>query len=334
MSRGQTGMYVGAQVPSPMFKLPSTTTGAATATSMPSPINFSRSPIYTGCAGCASTYGATIGQNEYGAVYNPFSPGFQGVQFGNGPYGLLKPGSGSRCGFDCTSSTGCGASYVHPQDAREGRAGCGSPLCKSNAEAVSTIYSRGTTYGCAANPLADRLMDHKYVNAVSNWRNKASRDALLDIIRDMGEPDWIVNKPGGEAVWNNRAFYARITLRDESVGHLNHCDNLYATVGSMALPPAGIPMISQLSQSILYDPLRQELTARGSNMQEIVPQLIVAIDTALDSELTVAQAQAALPKMIVDAQNPSKYVEMARALEEAVHDAARADVPRPNFDCK
>lgn len=313
---------VGAPAPAPM-------TGSV-GTSLPM-----QSPVYFGCAGCASTYGATISEG----AYNPRAPGFQGPMWGNGPFDTLRSGYGAKCGFNCTSGApgSCGANYVHPQDARtphDGRAGCGQPACTSNAEAVATIYTRGSTYGCSANPIADRLAEHKYANATSNWRFSGPRDRFLDIVQEFGPQNWLVNQPGGEATWLNRAFYSRITLRDESVGHGNHCDYLYATIGNMLLPPAGIPLISQLSPSLLYDPLRQELTARGNSMQEIVPQLIVAIDVALDSELSVAEAQAALPKMMLDAQNPDRYVEMARSLEEQAAESAQANVQRPNLNCK
>lgn len=332
MSRGQTGANYGASMPSPMFKLPSTPTTAGT--SMPSPMQRSRSPLYAGCAGCAANYGATFGNNDYGRVYDPRSPSFAGPVFGNGPYDTLRVGAGGKsCGFDCTSSGSCGAGYTHPQGARAGRVGCVAPECTSNADAVAAIYTRGTTYGCSANPLADRLMDHKYVNAVSNWRNKGPRARFMDIVSEFGEADWLVNKPGGEAVWNNRAFYARIVLRDESVGHENHCDFLYATVGNMALPPAGLPLVAQLSQNLLYDQLRQELTARGNSMREIVPLLLVANDVAYDADLSLADAKTALPKMLQDAQTDAKYVEIARALEEQVQEAAKSNVARPNFNC-
>lgn len=191
------------------------------------------------------------------------------------------------------------------------------------------IYARdnGKYVGCGANAVGDRLLESKMYNAVKNWSNRLPKERYIDIVKEFGEPDWIVNKPGGEAVWLNRAFYTRIVLRDESVQHLvpkPHYDFLYGTIGGIALPREGIDEIFQISESLSYDALKKELTARCHAMGPVVATLLVAVDTALDDDLTLAEAKQAYPKMVADTADPSVYVEMAQALEENVMEAQAA----------
>lgn len=329
VSQGQTGPEYAGDVPSPMFRLPPP---AATQASVTAP-----ALMRAGCAGCAANYGARFSNNDYGRVYNPRDRGFQGPVFGNGVFGSC--GARGALAFECANAECCGEDYTHPA-AREqyGRIGCRAPECTSNSDAVANIYARhpGKYAGCGANPLGDRLLENKFANAVGNWVHRLPRTRFVDIVKEFGEPDWIVNKRGGEAVWKNRAFYSRIVLKDESVEHTvpkPHCDFLTATVGGIRLPLEGIQELPQISESITYDTLKQELSARCHAMPAIVATLLVALDVALDDELTVAEAKEAYGQMVMDAFDPEKYTEMAQALEENIMEAHASNQSLPNFQC-
>lgn len=334
MSNGQTGPHYPAMA-SPMYTL-SPVAPPLSASPMPMPMP---PQARAACAGCAANYGATIANNDYGRTYNAHDRGFQGPVFGNGVFASAGRGCASAAQCGGRGMKGCGKDYAHPAThQRAGHVGCGAPKCTSNAAAVSDIYARdtGKYVGCGSNAVSDRLLESKMANAVRNWTHRLPKARYTDIVKEFGEPDWVVNKAGGEAVWLNRAFYTRIVLRDESVAHASpkpHCDFLYATIGGIDLPREGIDEVFQISKSLSYDQLKKELTARCHAMGPVVATLLVALDTALDDDLSLAEAKEAYPRMIADTADPAVYVEMAQALEENVMEAHASLQNKPNFKC-
>lgn len=152
---------------------------------------------------------------------------------------------------------------------------------------------------------------------VSAWKSKAARERFVSVVAEFGAPDGVQNRAGGEATWTNRAFYSRLSLLDVADADTA----LAATVRGVTLPPVGAAELVELRVPVTYDASSHELTARGASMADIVPLLLVAIDLALDDELSVEQARRVFPQMRHDARDSFLYLQMARALEENVREA-------------
>jgi hypothetical protein len=121
------------------------------------------------------------------------------------------------------------------------------------------------------------------------WRNAKPRERYADIVRDFGAPDHISDRPGGAAVWNEDRLmgqmgtvWTKIELVDESVYHPSpapHCDFLYATI-RYRVPEEMIAAVMSISESLIYDQLKRELTARCHFMGANVATLYLATHVA------------------------------------------------------
>lgn len=106
------------------------------------------------------------------------------------------------------------------------------------------------------------------------WNNTEGRfnpmDAYLREKQRLGVPDLEDRQSGGMVVWRRDTLQERgiplveIVIRDESISHPSptpHNDFLYATY-EMEIPSDRLIDVLQLSDSITYDKLKEEITVR------------------------------------------------------------------------
>lgn len=109
--------------------------------------------------------------------------------------------------------------------------------------------------------------------------------------KDMGPPDLVDKSPGGLAIWredtlkNQDIPLIEVVLKDESIAHSEptpHRDYLYATY-ELDAPRDRINDIRALSDSVTYDPLKKQVTARchfmGANYATLYLSALIADNT-------------------------------------------------------
>lgn len=143
--------------------------------------------------------------------------------------------------------------------------------------------------------MADNEHDSTPPDTDLNWDNDSGQfnpvDAYDRETKEMGPPDLVDKSPGGLAIWREDTLkeqgipLVEIILRDESVAHQSpapHRDYLYATY-KLNAPRDRISDILALSDSVTYDPLKQEVTARchfmGANYATLYLATLIADST-------------------------------------------------------
>ena len=128
-----------------------------------------------------------------------------------------------------------------------------------------------------------------------NWENDTGQfnptDAYKRESKAMGPPDLIDRSPGGLAIWREGTLKSQgiplveVVLRDESISHMSpapHRDYLYATY-ELDVPRDRITDVLALSDSVTYDPLKGEITARchfmGANYATLYLSTLIADGT-------------------------------------------------------
>ena len=113
-------------------------------------------------------------------------------------------------------------------------------------------------------------------------------ERYFDVEKEFGRPSHEARGPNGLLLWDAKTlksrghFYSQITLRDEEVYHDKpkpHCDFLYATIPYM-VPHDKLQDVLALSESVSYDALKRELTARCHFMGANVATLLLATKIA------------------------------------------------------
>ena len=163
----------------------------------------------------------------------------------------------------------------------------------------------------------------KKTSALQNWRYQQPAAQLESLVQQFGEPDWVLDQPGGQAVWLDRGIFSRIVLQDAMIAHGNHFDYLTFAVSGIDIPLQGQDELNRLSESVWYDALTDTLYARCHFPGANVASLIVAIDLAHDDDMTLEEALEAYPELIEQSKDPQRYTEMLEMLEADVR-AARA----------
>jgi hypothetical protein len=173
-------------------------------------------------------------------------------------------------------------------------------------------------------------------NSVNNFIKEAPRKRYIDVVKEFGEPDYIVNKPGGIAIWNKRNFFEQIVLKDESIEHLvpkPHCDFLYASI-RVYIPENIIPLIIPLSKSIYYDKLKSELTARCHFMGADVATLYLAM-MIINDPMNAEMYYKLYGPTIMNSADPIHYQELYRQLEMLTKQNQKMYQDNmPNENCK
>jgi hypothetical protein len=126
------------------------------------------------------------------------------------------------------------------------------------------------------------------------WSNKNAVKQLLLSIKNYGMPSVLNQNEGGIAIWNendlkDKKFFGKsncfqeMIIRDESVEHLcpaKHYDFMYNSI-IVPVKPDQIKILSSLSGSVIYDPLKNFLTARCGSIEANVATLALCTDLLL-----------------------------------------------------
>lgn len=121
---------------------------------------------------------------------------------------------------------------------------------------------------------------------LTHFQNSLAAERYQSLRATYGKPFYVVDKPGGVAVWRNADYFEEIVVKDESIAHAKpepHCDFLYATV-KVHVPDEALPAVLMLSQSVMYDRLKNQLTARCHFMGASVATLKLALEIAEEPE--------------------------------------------------
>ena len=170
-----------------------------------------------------------------------------------------------------------------------------------------------------------------------NWRHSGPKKQYWSVVEEFGAPTYVVDIPGGEAVWLEPGKFTRVTLRDESIAHKRpapHCDFLYAGIAPVQLPDGKVGEIMQLTQSLLSDGLKQELTARCHFMGANVVTLLLALQMAM-TDLSLDEARKRYGPMIESSRDPKTYAmlreQLLRLHAKHVASLDPATLPKPQL---
>lgn len=130
----------------------------------------------------------------------------------------------------------------------------------------------------------------RWIHARANSVHESNPVARFpDLVKQFGTPDILVRGKNGRAVWtkkNSRIFpFSEVWLLDEQVAHNNpapHNDFLYTTYPLRVDNKHKIRSILALSESVVYDSLKQEIRARCHFMGANVATIYLALQIARD----------------------------------------------------
>jgi hypothetical protein len=119
------------------------------------------------------------------------------------------------------------------------------------------------------------------------WTSKLALQRYEDISTSLGPPDWISARTGGGAGWEDATLekkgliFSSIRVMDEAVRHtspMEHCDCLRVSV-SVNIPLGYLHDVLGVSESIIYDRLKQKLSVRCHFIGAAIAALNAALDT-------------------------------------------------------
>ena len=103
-------------------------------------------------------------------------------------------------------------------------------------------------------------------SAVSRFFYTDPKHAYKSIVKELGHPDIIVNRPGGFAMWfPENSPLKSIILKDERVPHGNHSDFLYVTV-DIDISDDDLQKVVSTNKSTFYDADSGELIVRCNSL--------------------------------------------------------------------
>lgn len=180
-----------------------------------------------------------------------------------------------------------------------------------------------------------KSIDH-FANStgVSNFVHQLPKERYPDLIKEFGYPTYIVNRPNGVAIWKDKDFYTKIMLKDESIQHNKpkpHCDFLYSTI-NVYIPFSILMDVLRLSESIFYDQLKKELTARCHFMGANVATLYLAMMITNDPS-NAQKYRSMYGDTIMSTMEPENYKKLERLLKTMVIDNQikfRNEMPNKN----
>lgn len=158
-------------------------------------------------------------------------------------------------------------------------------------------------------------------NSVNNFMHQLPKERYPDVVAEFGEPSYTINKPGGVAIWKNPQFFTKVMLKDESIEHKKpkpHCDFLYSSV-NVHIPDSVLMDVLMLSESVTYDRLKKQLTARCHHKGPNVSTLLLAMKIAKNPRIK-NQLYNKYGEMIMESMNKQNYNAMKTELQMLVEE--------------
>lgn len=138
------------------------------------------------------------------------------------------------------------------------------------------------------------------------WR-KGPRAEYYAIVNRFGKPHFVNFMPNGVAVWKRfeeKCPFVRIMIVDENVPHdtpSQHCDFIYTTI-KYHIDPKKLMDVLAISDSIMYDKLKEELTIRCESLEASMATFVLA--DKVHEDIVVAD-DITYKKYITDAKKDS-----------------------------
>lgn len=113
-----------------------------------------------------------------------------------------------------------------------------------------------------------------------HWRIGPKKE-YHKIVTRFGNPLFVNSGPNGAAVWKRfkkNVPFVRLMVVNESVPHDipdPHCDYTYTTI-NYHIDPKKLMDVLAISDSLMYDKLKEELTARCATLEETIAILVLA----------------------------------------------------------
>lgn len=142
------------------------------------------------------------------------------------------------------------------------------------------------------------------------WTHKQAKESYLELQDMLGTPNFYDHAAGGFAIWRQPdSVFERIEIRDEALYHEKpspHYDFLYATV-KYPISRNLWSQIQYLTDSIMYDNLKQEITSRCHFMGANLATIYLAIQIAQGHKtLHEVQTSGSYKMTIMDAKRSAK----------------------------
>lgn len=173
------------------------------------------------------------------------------------------------------------------------------------------------------------------INSIDKFYYDAPKKKYIEIVKEFGNPNVIYNNNNGSAIWYNRGIFKKIELVDESIENINpkkHCEFLYTTI-NIHIEPELLSRISSLSESIMYDQLKNILIVRSGSMENNVAILYIAM--MIISDFENADEHIDLYESIMASPlDQMTYQDMRSKLEELIiKNQVEYDNLNPNKNC-
>ena len=160
-----------------------------------------------------------------------------------------------------------------------------------------------------------------------NWENEYPKKELNNLTNIFGEPAIAENK-GGFAIWNKdqiknnkyngmKLCFNEIILRDEAILHFcpsKHYDFLYSSI-IVPVKPNQIELLSGISGSVIYDALKNTVTARCASIEANIATLNLCTKVLLDVvDLDEVHMKGTYGKMIQSTGNKESIQKLNKEL--------------------
>lgn len=145
-----------------------------------------------------------------------------------------------------------------------------------------------------------------------NWINLNAKKVYLETVDIYGTPTTLCSNKGGIAIWNKKDLankelfglencFNEIIIRDESIKHLcpkEHYDFIYTSI-IVPVEPHQVSILSSLSGSVSYDPLKNTVSARCGSIEANIATLKLCTDLLLgNDEITKVHNNGTYGKLI------------------------------------
>jgi len=168
-----------------------------------------------------------------------------------------------------------------------------------------------------------------------HWRIGPKKE-YHKIVTRFGNPSFVNSIPNGAAVWKRfkkDCPFVRLMVVDESVPHDTpgpHCDYTYITI-NYHIDPKKLMDVLAISDSLMYDKLKEELTARCATLEKTMATLVLA-DKVHKDIITNSQVADGITYKRYIAESQKFAVENYRLLQDISEDyqMREADYSRCN----
>lgn len=162
---------------------------------------------------------------------------------------------------------------------------------------------------------------NQYLSWYPNWTYISDNSpglTLPSLLLELGPPDTINTSAGGYAIWTKGTLHSRgkcwnrVELWDEQVTHNDHNDFLY-TEYHLRVPSELVPNILSLSDTIMYDKLKEVLIVRSNKLNKNTAITLLAMYVST-TRMSLRQARVQLPQYISQSNDINKLHQFNKEL--------------------